>query len=186
MRKTLRSLSLCTAMLVCPACGEPASVNQEAPAEANLGRLEIALTGETASGNTYVLRNAILTVVGPEHAEYYFDTEADPDAALWSREVPEGEYRLYLEDGWRLDRIEADGSVTEDVPAAYVSNNPQVFYVYPRESRLVFLQFQTGEQVANFGTFQVALAVDELDKPAPSGPADEEPSDDEDAPQSGG
>jgi hypothetical protein len=154
------------------ACGDASTPPVQHEQPARLGRLEIALTGETASGNTYQLRDAIITVVGPED-EYYFDSEHDPDASLLSREVPEGEYRLYLEDGWRLDRLESDGSISEDVPAAYVSNNPQVFYVYPNETRLVFMKFQAGDQVASFGSFQVAIAVEELDDETP--PDDGEP-----------
>jgi hypothetical protein len=80
-------------------------------------------------GALYRLRDAMITIVGPELVE--LSTEDDPDAEVHTVPLVPGEYSLFLGDGWRLEREGPAGF--EDVEAALVSPNPRTVLVVSGE-----------------------------------------------------
>lgn|GEM_PF-3038395 len=94
----------------------------------DFGTLTLALRAETG-GVEYRLRNATITIAGPEVVE--LSTEDDPDALVHTVALAPGEYDLFLGDGWRLEREGPAGF--EDVEAALVSANPRTVSVVSGE-----------------------------------------------------
>lgn len=151
----LPSLIACAANSDAPGQQEPAK---------ELGRLELKLTTTAQSGVTYRLRDAIIMVQGPENT-LFFDSEEDPDQAVWRADVPPGDYFYFLQEGWRMERVGDGGS--EDVGAALVSSNPGEFLVQSGSVTGVPLRFRVGDGVVSNGSFEVSIEVTEAEEPRP-------------------
>lgn len=107
-------------------------VGEEGKEEEETGRVELSLIGQAASGNTYRLRDGIVMVQGPEDT-IFFNTEDDPNRFRLSAQVPVGSYFTFLQEGWRLERLNLDSTV-EQVQAQFLSPNPQWFDVFPNQN----------------------------------------------------
>src|SRR6185503_9291053 len=76
----------------------------------NIGHVDLTLTGTSASGITYRLRDAELTINGAI-APIVFHTEDDPTRTLITQQLDVGNYSLRLTPGWRLERLGTGGVV---------------------------------------------------------------------------
>jgi Lysyl oxidase len=127
----------------------------------NTGKLDVALLGVSPSGTVYRLRQASLTVQGPASTTF-FNTEEDPNRTTLSADVVAGEYSVFLQEGWHLERIAADGSGVR-VQATFLSANPQLFTVSANSRTVVNLHFRAGpdDVVMDQGSFDIVLQVDD-------------------------
>jgi hypothetical protein len=156
-RRSVLALNLALGVVSLAACSNTPS--DSAPEQK--GTLELRLVTESASGATYRLRDAILIVQGPSNT-LFFDTEEDPNQDVFSAVVVEGEYSVFLQEGWRLERTdgEADGGAPETAQARLDSPNPLGFFVNAGSSTQVPLRFQVGGEMV--GSFEIGLEVEEL------------------------
>lgn len=151
-------LGLCLAVVL-GVSGCSQSKSEADGADAALGRVELELVGQGSQGTLFRLRNAILTVQGPDRT-IFFDTEQDPDRTSLSAVVPAGFYTTFLQEGWRLERVE-DGKTI--VNAALISSNPDFFDVFEGQVTRVALRFRAGNDVVitDPGAFEVVIEVEE-------------------------
>ncbi|WP_437877817.1 lysyl oxidase family protein [Sorangium sp. So ce513] len=129
--------------------------------EEQTGQIEMSLVGQAASGTMYRLRDGVVMVQGPQ-STIFFDTEDDPNRIRLSADVPVGSYYTFLQEGWRLERLNLDKTV-EQVEAQLISPNPQWFDVYPDQRTTVALRFRTGVDDVSLdqGSFDVVIEVEE-------------------------
>jgi hypothetical protein len=133
-----------------------------------VGRVDLALTGQSASGVVYRLRDATLTVddEGPAPAVVY-RTEDDPGRPVISDVLDAGAYRLAIEPGWRLERVAADGTATA-IGATMLSANPQLFSITADATTRVALRFRAEGDVVELGDGDLEVVLEVEDTPAPS------------------
>jgi hypothetical protein len=143
-------------MMVLAGCGGGGVEDAE-----QTGQVELKLAGQAASGVTYRLRQAIVMVQGPQNT-IFFDTEENPNRTSLSADVPPGNYFTWLQEGWRLDRLNVDGTATT-VQAQLLSPNPTYFDVYPQQRTPVVLRFRAGadDVTMDQGAFDIVLDVEE-------------------------
>jgi hypothetical protein len=134
----------------------------------DVGRVDLALTGQSASGVVYRLRNATLLVddFGPAPAVTY-RTEDDPTRPVISDVLDTGTYSLVLQADWRLERVAADGTATPIV-ATMLSANPQVFAIAADATTRVALRFRAEGDVVELGDGDLEVVLEVEDAPAPS------------------
>jgi len=138
------------------ACTQP-------PRGAADGTITLALVGSAPSGTAYRLRDAMITVRGPDSIQVW-NTEDAPDQTSLSADVTPGSYTALLADGWRLERL--DGASATPVTAARVSDNPARFMVVAGQRTAVPLRFQVDdEEVDLTGGYDIAVTVDEPHPP---------------------
>jgi hypothetical protein len=161
-RRALRVLGLAPfALMLAPlalaGCSE--SAPKEVAPEGPLGRVELNLVGQGSQGTLFRLRDAVVTVQGPDQT-LFFDSEADPDATSFSAVVPAGLYSSFLQEGWRLERVDNGKAV---VDAALISPNPEFFDVFEGERTRVALRFRAGQDVVvtDPGLLEIVLEVEE-------------------------
>jgi hypothetical protein len=153
-----------SAVLALALAGPTAACVASEPDDPSLGTVNLELVGGAASGATYRLRNAMLTVTGPGYSRVW-NTEDAPDVSLFSDQVQAGDYTATLADGWSLERVV--GSSTVPVPAELTSDNPAAFTVRARTRTTVPLQFHADADTVDMAAgYDVTLTVDE---PAPPG-----------------
>lgn len=141
-----------TAATVASACAGP-----EQPAT---GSLTINLAGVTPDGTEYRLRDATITVTGPDSVQV-FHTEDQPDRASLSANVPAGAYSALLDPGWRLERLDAFSEAT--VNAELISDNPLHFAVDFGQRTVVPLRFRTNiSEVDLTQGYDIVLDVEEV------------------------
>lgn len=130
----------------------------EAP-QGSLGSLELGLTTQ-AAGVSYRLSAARFTLEGPEPRE--FNT---PDGVeRLELELPQGAYRLTLQDGFQLARSDAPDA--GPVSAKLVSVNPAPVSITAGETTRVALRFElVGGEVdgAGPGILQIGVEVTKPD-----------------------
>lgn len=135
-------------------------VGSDAP---TTGALSVNLVGRAESGNTYRLRDAIITVKRPGYTRV-FNTEDDPNRTSLSDSVAVGDYSALLQDGFRLERV--DGSSTTTVEAELISDNPALFTVFTQQRTTVPLRFRVNaEDVDLTQGYDIVLEVDEVTEP---------------------
>src|SRR5688572_19206188 len=144
------------ALLGLAACDEPATVITD---QGPTGTMQVNLVGQGSQGTLFRLRDAIVTVQGP-NSTIFFNSEDDPDETSFSAVVPAGSYDAFLQEGWRLERIEGGKSV---VDAALISPNPIFFEVIPGEITRVALRFRAGQDVVvtDPGLLEIVIEVEE-------------------------
>jgi len=124
------------------------------------GSVDMSLVGQAPSGTVYRLRDAAIVVQGPASTTFFF-SEEDPNRTHLSATVVVGDYTAFLQEGWRLERLGADGSA-HTVQATLLSANPQPFHVSAGGSTVVPLRFRAGEDVVmDQGSFDIVLEVEE-------------------------
>ncbi len=151
-------LSALVVLLLATALAAPACSSN--PVEAS-GRLDIALLGQSPAGTIYRLRDAALTVQGPSNT-IFFNTEEDPNRTTLSANVVPGSYTVFLQEGWHLERVNANGT-TVRVLANFLSPNPQTFTVQSNARTVVTMHFRAGADDVNMdqGSFDIVLTVDD-------------------------
>lgn len=161
-RRALRALGLAPfALMLAPlalaGCSESAP-KQIAP-EGPLGRVELNLVGQGSQGTLFRLRDAVVTVQGPDQT-LFFNSEDDPDATSFSAVVPPGFYSSFLQEGWRLERVDTGKAVAD---AALISPNPDFFEVFEGDRTRVALRFRAGQDVVvtDPGLLEIVLEVEE-------------------------
>src|SRR5690349_10350797 len=133
------------------------------PGEPELGAMTLNLAGQTASGNVYRLRDAVITVRGPTSTKVW-NTEDNPDETSLSANVVAGDYTATLRDGWRIERVE--GLSTTTLPAQLLSDNPVSFTVATNQRTAVPLRFRVdNEDVDLTQGYDITLVVDEPSPP---------------------
>lgn len=144
-------LSFATACVVAACSG---------PSESAVGTLVVNLSTATPDGKIYRLRDATITITGPDSVQV-FHTEDSPDRASLSANVPAGHYAALLDPGWRLERLEQFSDAT--VNAELVSDNPLDFTVDFGMRTVVPLRFRTniGEVDLSQG-YDLTLDVEEV------------------------
>jgi hypothetical protein len=160
LSRALRRMGCVQAVLVVAAllslggCGDSKS---EAPAPEVVGQLEVNLVGQGSGGTLFRLRNAIVMVQGPSQT-LFFDSESNPDATSFSAVVQAGSYSSFLQEGWRLERIDGDKTVTD---VQLLSPNPNFFEVVAGQVTRVALSFRAGPDlvVTDPGLLEITLEV---------------------------
>src|SRR5215831_20482735 len=79
----------------------------------SLGTLSLNLVSQAPSGAIYRLRDATITVTGPESTTVW-RTEDDPNRTSLSGDVVTGDYSALVAPGWRLERVEGSSSIAVD------------------------------------------------------------------------
>jgi hypothetical protein len=124
------------------------------------GTLVLNLIGSSPDGNQYMLRNATITITGPDSVQV-FHTEDQLFRDSLSANVPAGDYSALLDVGWRLERFDAFGST--EINAELASSNPLPFTVGFGQRTVVPLRFRTniGEIDLSQG-YDIVLGVEEV------------------------
>ncbi|WP_437677582.1 lysyl oxidase family protein [Sorangium sp. So ce131] len=128
--------------------------------EETVGEVELNLLGFAPSGNQYRLRDATVMVQGPD-STLFFNTEDDPNRFSLSASVTAGSYFTWLQEGWRLERL--NGGAPQTVEAELLSPNPTYFDVFPQQTTPVVLRFRAGgdDVSLNQGSFEIFIDVEE-------------------------
>jgi Stigma-specific protein, Stig1 len=123
------------------------------------GSVQVALTGVSASGITYRLRNGSFAVTGPQAVT--LSTETNPDATALSSELPAGNYLIRLKTGWTIERF--NGMAFETVEAILLSPNPAGFVINDQQHTGVVFQFRAGDDVIQLGNgvLDVSIGIDD-------------------------
>lgn len=136
-------------------CSSSPDGGGSAEAEAGVGTLRLPLATNGPSGTRYRLRDAIFEISNPYGWSYGGEggasqssrtvtSEDDPDADSISLDLEQGYYEVWLQPGWRLEKV--DGGEATDVEATLLSGNGQWVYVSPRSTSWVEFQFGVGSR----------------------------------------
>lgn len=139
-------------------CGQS---SESSPQEVSAaGTLRVRLTGESAEGHIYRLREADLEITGPTNVTLH--TEDDPDAEVLRHDLQVGAYELLLKDGWFLEKQTDDGTFVP-VEAVLTSQNPAPFATAAQETTGVTLRFRAGQEIIELedGELEVYIEVEE-------------------------
>lgn len=146
------SCLLAAAMVASVAC-------TEARPGAPTGTITLDLVSTAASGISYRLRSATITVQGPGTLKVW-NTEDAPDQSSLSADVATGDYTAQLASGWRLVRIDA-GSETP-VAAVLISDNPAHFTVSEHQRTGVPLRFRLDDGEVDLDPgYDITVTVEE-------------------------
>lgn len=154
----MRLCGIIGAVLALPSCGDASDVTVLGGAsEARWGTLSIPLDTTGSSGASYRL-SASLLLTGPQE-ETVLLSGAVPAVEV---RLASGSYRAFLNDPWRLSRLEAEGPRAVD--AVLVSENPAAVQIEPEATTRLVLRFRVegGEVVpADEGALEVTVEVDD-------------------------
>lgn len=150
----VQAVLVVAALLSLGGCGDD---KPQAPSPGVVGQLELNLVGQGSSGTLFRLRDAIVMVQGPSQT-LFFDTESDPDATSFSAVVQAGSYSSFLQEGWRLERVDGNKAVTD---VQLLSPNPNFFEVVAGQVTRVALSFRAGPDlvVTDPGLLEITLEV---------------------------
>lgn len=141
---------LLLAAVVLGACGDAPST----------GTVAVNLVGQAPSGNLYRLRTAIITVQGPSSTTFW-NTEDDLSRTSLSENVVPGDYSVFLQEGWELEKL-VPGQPPETVAAQLLSANPQFFVVQNDARTVVPLRFRVEEGVIDLDQgYDIIIDVEE-------------------------
>jgi hypothetical protein len=144
------------AVAACAASGVPAT-GSGAPVT---GTLAINLATATPDGSVYRLRDATITITGPDSVQV-FHTEDQPDRSSLSANVSVGAYSALLDPGWRLERLELFSDAT--VNAELVSDNPLSFTVELGQRTVVPLRFRTNlDEIDLTQGYDIVLDIEQV------------------------
>ncbi len=148
-------LALVLASLGCSSGSAPAPVTTQP------GQIALNLTGVSASGAVYRLRQAFFIANGPD-STIFLDTEESPNLTQLTAAASPGFYTLFLQGGWFLERV--DNGVKTPLAAELLSPNPQSFLVVQNALTNVPLRFAVGGEELT-GSFGITLEVEERQGP---------------------
>jgi hypothetical protein len=148
---------LMIALLALGACDEPKPAANEPVGP--VGRVEFNLVGQGSQGSLFRLRDAVVTVQGPDRT-LFFDSEENPDETSFSAVLPAGSYSSFLQEGWHLERLDTSKVVAN---ATLLSSNPDFFEVLEGDRTRVALRFQVERDVVvtDPGLLEITLEVEE-------------------------
>ncbi len=118
----------------------------------SLGSLQLGLTSQ-AGGVSYHLSGARFSLEGPEPREF----SAPDDVERLELELPQGAYRLTLQDGFVLAR--GDSPDAGPVSAKLVSMNPAPVQISAGETTRVALRFELAEDPSGSGSLHIGVEV---------------------------
>ncbi|HEX2734744.1 MAG TPA: lysyl oxidase family protein [Polyangiaceae bacterium] len=159
-----RSLLLAQLVLGVAALNACQSTSDAPAPNEQTGKLQLHLVTRSTSGATYRLRDAAIIVQGPS-STIFIETENDPDQDVFTANVPVGDYTYFLQEGWRLERVDGGDAGAETVEAELASNNPGEFQVFRDSVTAVPLRFRVGGAIVGEGAFELSIEVD--DRAAP-------------------
>lgn len=139
---------------------QQSSEGPQVPESAETGSIQLSLMAQSAAGVTYRLRDATFELVGPTYVSVDTRDEADPNDAALELDLPVGDYDAHLVDGWRLVRVETDGSES-GVSAQLTSANPQSFSISEGLISPVVFRFQLNSGNLDFGGAQIDIEVND-------------------------
>jgi hypothetical protein len=141
--------ALASPLMGCGSSGAPGAKNKA------MGTIRMTLTAQT-NGTTYRLRNAIFDISGV--VSLSLDSETNPNASVLSATLPAGNYSIYLQDGWFLERL--DGTTFVVVDATLVSPNPTSFAIVTATTTNVLYQFATNGTIVSIGSGTLDVSID--------------------------
>lgn len=121
----------------------------------NVGTMELALSS-TLGDTVYVLQNANFVVQG----NGVYLTLNGNDVELIQEDLAPGDYTVTLQDYWRIDRINPDGTTDQEVPSRLISDNPVPFTITENTVMPIVYVFEAGDGVIPFGNGRLQLGVD--------------------------
>ena len=133
------------------------------------GTIGIALKGNSPSGKTYRLRDAVFTIerryssYGDAGLSYLeLSTEDDPDAEKLRATAVPGRYSVTLEEGWRIEEVDANGQGTT-VNAVILSDQTQYVRVYSKQTSSVWYDFGIGDEIIQFrqGNIDIRIRIED-------------------------
>src|SRR5512145_864732 len=151
-RTSLWLFALCESVSLTVACGD-STVEQAS----QYGRIQLALSGVSASGVKYRLRNGTFAVTGASTAS--MSTEDDLQAEIINVELNAGDYAIALNPGWYLEAATSEGGFTT-VEATLTSANPQAFTIIEQKTTSVAFRFRVGVEVIVIGKGSVAIGIE--------------------------
>lgn len=152
--------------LLASACQqETTSPPQELGTAEETGTVELPLIAQASSGATYRLRDATFELEGAAFVTIDTRDEAADDDASLELDLPTGTYTAKLLEGWRLVRVEDDGSES-GVSAQLTSANPLSFSIGEGVITPVVFRFKLSSGDVNFGGAEIGIDVD--DSPTPT------------------
>jgi hypothetical protein len=80
--------------------------------------------------------------------ELAIDSEDNPLAPEIRKEIPAGSYRIFLQDGWFLERVV--GNETFEVDATLVGSSTQFFSIASGSDTQIFFTFETAGEIVRF------------------------------------
>lgn len=156
MTKSLSTLgALCVLGALTLGCSTSTSPSGGQEATPELGQVGLPLSSVSSSGVEYRLRNAEFSVWGypsncwetGEDCEYYSETFSSEDyleEPSIMLDLMEGDYEIYLNPGWQLEKI-VDGGEPETVDAVLLNGSWQWAWVSPHSTSWVSYQFGIGD-----------------------------------------
>jgi hypothetical protein len=147
------------------ACQDTSTPPPEDFGSAHTGTVELPLIAQSSSGVTYRLRDATFELEGPAFVTIDTRDEAAADDASLELDLPTGSYAAKLLEGWRLVRVEDDGSES-GVSALLTSANPLSFSIGEGVITPVVFRFKLASGDVDFGGAEIGIDVD--DSPTPT------------------
>lgn len=152
------ALAALTGASLTTGCQQSQGVSEVAVA-GEMGSIQLPLVAQSASGVTYRLRDAAFELDGPTYVTIDTRDESPEDTSL-ELDLPVGSYDAHLVDGWRLVRVESDGSET-GVEAHLTSGNPLSFSISAGQISPVVFRFRIGSGDVDFGGAEIGIEVDD-------------------------
>lgn len=123
------AISICCTASSLVGCSstEQTRAADEKPAVAEMGSVNLALTGASSSGAVYRLRNALFQITSL-YGDYetFVNSEDDPESTFLYLELPQGDYYVYLLPGYTVEQINggsgggSGGMTTSPIPSSSV------------------------------------------------------------------
>jgi alpha-tubulin suppressor-like RCC1 family protein len=98
----------------------------------SVGWVSLALVGQGNLGNSYRLMGATFAIVGATSVNIHSDDEG-PNSSVITRTLSVGAYQVTLLNGWTMQRIAADGTLSA-VTATLASTNSHSFIIRGNET----------------------------------------------------
>jgi len=137
-------------------CSAPGSTPIDDAAERASGRLHLPLV--TPDEGAFRLANAVFTVERDGNLVQTLNSSASPESTSLDIELGQAAYTLELLDGWSLEQLAEDGSISA-VPAALLTSNPVDFEIRDDQVTNILYEFATNGGVVGFGEGGLSIGV---------------------------
>lgn len=135
-------------------------------AQADIGKLDMALTATAASGSQYRLRGAVFHVTGASAVDV--SSEDDLGAGAIHVQLVAGSYSIAIDPGWYLERSRAGGAF-ERVDATLTSSASQAFTIVAHQTTNVVYRFEADGGVVEMGG-DLVIGIDVEESHCGAGP----------------
>lgn len=121
------------------------------------GKISVPLTATSSSGKTYRLELPSIMLT----SENEILSLKINEAAEINESLREGKWKLFIDEGWVLYRVDADTEVPVD--AELIGDNPQSFEIHAGESTNVLIQFKTILEEIEFqdGDLEISIVIED-------------------------